>query len=61
MYYEISLLQVTKITVEADSEEQAKEYAGLLDGEFISIFDPHDYIIHSVNQVEEFSEVVLYV
>lgn len=51
MKFEIEYAQFTKIVVEAESEEDAKDIAAIMDGEDIAIHDPHEYDIWNIRKV----------
>lgn len=50
MKFEIEYAQFTKIIVDAENEEEAKDIAATMDGEDIAEHDPHEYTIWNINQ-----------
>ena len=51
MKFEIEYAQFTKIVVEAENEENAKDIAAIMDDEDIAIHDPHEYNIWNIREV----------
>lgn len=49
--FEIEYAQFTRITVEAENEEDARDIAAVMDGEDIAEYDPHEYHIWNITQV----------
>lgn len=50
--YEVEYAQFTKVEIEAESFQEARDIAATLDGEEIAEKDPHEYIIWDVERKE---------
>ena len=51
MKFEIEYAQFTKVSIEAESEEEANDIAATMDGEDIAEHDPHEYAIWNVTSL----------
>lgn len=51
MKFEIEYAQFTKVVIEAENEEEAKDMAAMMDGEDIAEHDSHDYVIWNITQL----------
>lgn len=51
MKFEIEFAQFTKVVIEAENEEEAKDMAAMMDGEDIAEHDSHDYAIWNITQL----------
>ena len=51
MKFLIEFVQYTKVPIDADSIEDAKIIAGLLDGDDISEYDSHEYNLFDIKEV----------
>lgn len=50
--FEIEYAQFTKIVIEAENEEEAKDLAAIMDGEEIAEHDTHEYDIWDVRKID---------
>lgn len=53
MKYEVEFAQHTKVTVEAESKEEAEDPAAIMGVEEIAENDPHEYNIFNIRKCEE--------
>ena len=51
MKFEVEFAQFTKVTIEAESKEEAANMASVMDWEDITDNDPHEYTIWNINKV----------
>ena len=50
--YEVEYAQFTKVEIEAESFQEARDIAATLDDEEIAKKDPHEYIVWNVKRKE---------
>lgn len=48
--FEIEFAQFTKVVVDAETEEEAKDLAAIMDGEEIAEHDTHEYNIWNIRE-----------
>lgn len=51
--YEVEYAQFTKVEIEAESFQEARDIAATLDDEEITKKDPHEYIVWDVKKKEQ--------
>lgn len=49
--FEIEFAQFTKVVVDAETEEEAKDLAAIMDGEEIAEHDTHEYDIWNIREL----------
>ena len=49
--FEIEFAQFTKVVVDAETEEEAKDLAAIMDGEEIAEHDTHEYNIWNIREL----------
>lgn len=52
MKFEIEYAKFTKVVIEADDEEEAKDMAAMIDGDDIAEHEPHDYKIWNITKLD---------